>query len=466
MFGLFSSARRKKLVEQMRAVIRESKGTVPEGKEGENPEILLAAIKSTLLREQAARLGILQSLTMPFFYVDVDVLVRFSNKQCMQMLQIDEPPENYYGKTISEVFYNEPGRETLLSKCVKNGDTFTEKELVITSRKGNKLHVLATLCPLYDNNGQCFGAMGLYQNVTEQRALEENLREKNTYIRATADKLDGIARDVAAQAGDILKLVRETAGGAASQARHLGEVELAVRQMYRSVQSIAESSSKGTEISGISGDSAREGAANVDKVAEDIGRMQQLARNLKNDMGELEEEAAGIDSIMSVISDIADQTNLLALNAAIEAARAGDAGRGFAVVAGEVRKLAEKTMKATKDVSATISRIQQSTRTNSDTVDKTVATIGQTMERTHNCGVSLQQIVEYAGRTAEQIHMIAAAAEEQSAAGEQIVGAVNRSADVSKDIDRRMADCLESLQRLEALIKNIDLLSTDLVKSL
>jgi hypothetical protein len=70
MFGLFSSSRRKQLAEQMRTVIRESKGVIPQGKEGEDPEALLAVIKNDLLREQAARLGILQSLTMPFFYAE------------------------------------------------------------------------------------------------------------------------------------------------------------------------------------------------------------------------------------------------------------------------------------------------------------------------------------------------------------------------------------------------------------
>ncbi|MDR2605554.1 MAG: methyl-accepting chemotaxis protein [Desulfovibrio sp.] len=466
MFGLISSARRKKLVEEMRDIIRASKGVVPEGMEGQSLEALLAVIKNTLMREQGARLGILKSLTMPYLYVDVNSILKFTNKQCMRLLQIDEPPENYFGKEVGEVFYNEKGRKTLLAKCISDGDVYSDQEFTITSRKGNKVFVIATLFPLYDNNGNCFGGMGLYQDITEQRAMQESLKAKNEHLRATADKLDGIARNVAVLAEDILALVRDTAAGVASQARHLSEVELAAHNMYESMQAIAVSSTRANEISVIAGDNAREGAGNVGKVTADISRMQTLAQGLKGDMTTLEKEATGINSIMNVISDIADQTNLLALNAAIEAARAGDAGRGFAVVADEVRKLAEKTMTATKDVSETIRRIQQSTKTSAETVDKTVATIGRSMERTRDCGVSLEQIVENARRTAEQIDNIASAAGQQSTVGEQIVSAVNRCSADSKDIDRRMSDCLDSLRRLEELVKNIDVLSTDLVKSL
>ncbi|MDR1947411.1 MAG: methyl-accepting chemotaxis protein [Desulfovibrio sp.] len=450
----------------MRAIIRESGGIVPDGKEGGSSKTLLEIIKNILFRERDARLGILQSLTMPFLYVDIDAYLRFSNMQCMQMLQIDEPPENYYGKTLSEVFYNEKGRETLLKKCIDNGDSFTDKELIITSRKGNKLNVLCTLFPLYDRNGNCFGGMGLYQDITAQRTLEENLREKNARISETAAMLDGITRNAAELMKDILSLVRGTAAGAAEQARHLEEVHIAARHMYQTVQSIADSSSKASEISGIAGDSALEGERNVEKVVTDIDRIQHLAQNLKADMENLEKEAEGIGTIMSVISDIADQTNLLALNAAIEAARAGDAGRGFAVVAAEVRKLAEKTVKATKDVSASILQVQSSTKANSDTVDKTADTIGLTMEATHSCGASLEQIVTYYGKTAEQIRVIASAAAEQSATGEQIVRVVDRASSVSKEIDQRMSNCLKSIQELEELIMKLDSLSRDLVSNL
>ena len=104
---------------------------------------------------------------------------------------------------------------------------------------------------------------------------------------------------------------------------------------------------------------------------------------IKNDIDQLGQQAQSIGQIMDVISDIADQTNLLALNAAIEAARAGEAGRGFAVVADEVRKLAEKTMSATKEVGQAISDIQEGTRRNIESVEQSVVTI---QENNGTCG--------------------------------------------------------------------------------
>lgn len=450
----------------MRSIITGCDGTVPEGKAGMIPENLLAVIKDMLHLEQATRIGILQSLSIPFLYVDMDTILRFSNKQCMQMLQIDSPPEDYYGKSVSEVFYNERGRQTLIHKCIKDGDIYFNQEFIITTRKGNKLNVLANLFPLYDKEGVCFGAMGLYQDITDRRNLEKRMEEKNAYIAETAKKVDNIARSAALQAEDILQLIRQTAGSVVEQSMHLSEVDASVRQMYQAIQSIAESSAKATEISGTAGSSALDGASNVEVVVSSIEQILQIASGLKSDMDTLRQEATDIDSIMNVISDIADQTNLLALNAAIEAARAGDAGRGFAVVAGEVRKLAEKTVNATKNVSETIRQIQQSTKAGAASVDKTVSSIGRTMESTHECGNSLKQIVEYSRLAAEQIQNIAKASGDQSSFGKQIVEVVDSASSVFKDIDQRMGECLESLQRLEELIKTLDALSADLVKNL
>ncbi len=104
---------------------------------------------------------------------------------------------------------------------------------------------------------------------------------------------------------------------------------------------------------------AEKGAKIVDEAVSAINEINVLTEKLKANMDVLKEKADGISQVMTVISDIADQTNLLALNAAIEAARAGEAGRGFAVVADEVRKLAEKTMNATKEVGDAINEIQE-----------------------------------------------------------------------------------------------------------
>jgi methyl-accepting chemotaxis protein len=202
----------------------------------------------------------------------------------------------------------------------------------------------------------------------------------------------------------------------------------------------------------------------VDEVLSDTGRMQQISFGLKQEMEKLKGHASGISSVMGVISDIADQTNLLALNAAIEAARAGDAGRGFAVVAGEVRKLAEKTVRATQDVGRTVEQIQQSTTSNTEAVDKTVSTIEDTVSIASVCGSALQDIVRFSAQTSEQIQHIAASAEEQSDTSQRIVRSVEASAGASKDIDQRMTVCLEGLQRLEAQIDGLNGLSRELIR--
>ena len=155
-------------------------------------------------------------------------------------------------------------------------------------------------------------------------------------------------------------------------------------------------------------------------------------------MSALGKQAESTGQILGVISDIADQTNLLALNAAIEAARAGEAGRGFAVVADEVRKLAEKTMSATREVGAAIIEIQDGTRKNVGHVEQVVNRIDEATALAGASGEALREIVSLVETTSSQVRSIATAAEQQSATSEEI----NRSVDEVNHISAATSEAM------------------------
>lgn len=198
----------------------------------------------------------------------------------------------------------------------------------------------------------------------------------------------------------------------------------AMEEMNATVLEVARNASVAAEGSDSARKKAVAGASIVERSIQALGTVQKDTQNLRSEMEQLGRQAEAIGNIMTVISDIADQTNLLALNAAIEAARAGEAGRGFAVVADEVRKLAEKTMTATKEVGSAIGGIQQGTQRSVSAMGQTSSNVDAATALATESGAALSEIVSEADHTADQVRNIAAAAEQQSAASEEITSSL------------------------------------------
>ena len=156
-----------------------------------------------------------------------------------------------------------------------------------------------------------------------------------------------------------------------------------------------------------------------------------------------------IGEIIGVIDDIADQTNLLALNAAIEAARAGEQGRGFAVVADEVRKLAERTTKATKEIAGMIKKIQSDTTGAVQSMEEGTQEVERGIALADKAGTSLKEIVGVSQKVTDMVTQIAAASEEQSSASEQIsknVEAISKVTSETAQGTQQIARAAEDLE--------------------
>ena len=235
--------------------------------------------------------------------------------------------------------------------------------------------------------------------------------------------------------------------------------------MNATVLEVARNAGQASDASGATREKAGSGASVVHEAINGMETVRQQSLKLRQNMAQLDDDAKGITQIMGVISDIADQTNLLALNAAIEAARAGDAGRGFAVVADEVRKLAEKTMASTTEVGRTIAAIQASARESTSQMDEAVVSVEEATRLVNLSGTALQEIVSMADVTADQVHAIATAAEEQSATSEEINRSLTNINGISGEVVNIMHESAKAVQEVSTQADVLNRLMEEMKKS-
>lgn len=263
-------------------------------------------------------------------------------------------------------------------------------------------------------------------------SVADTVRDSVVMVRATTDAMASAAEDVAIQASTIATASEEMSATSGDIARNC---------LYA-----AESAQKATEQTH-SGSQLVQGSS---RLMENIAQRVNVSSQTVEGLGKRSDQ---IGAIVNTIQDIADQTNLLALNAAIEAARAGEQGRGFAVVADEVRALAERTTKATKEIAAMIKAIQSETQNAVNSMSEGVDEVKRGTVETARSGEALEDILNKINELTMQISQVATAAEEQTATTQEITNNIQMITDV---VNRNVENSRSTTLATTTLAREVD----------
>lgn len=260
------------------------------------------------------------------------------------------------------------------------------------------------------------------QKTTEDEVGEliDELRSFIIDLRTSIKEIKDEAQNVSIHAEAILKDSQTIAANAENGSHRVSEVASAIQEMAATISENSQNAIKTSETSEKARKAAEQGGIIVEETVESMKSIASVVRKSSQTIQELGKSSNQIGEIISVIDDIADQTNLLALNAAIEAARAGEQGRGFAVVADEVRKLAERTTKATKEIAMMIKKIQVDTQGAVKAMEEGTQKVDEGIQRADKAGASLLEIVQLSHEVTTMISQIVAASTQQASTSEQI----------------------------------------------
>ncbi len=273
----------------------------------------------------------------------------------------------------------------------------------------------------------------------EVGAMAKGLNDMTASLRKIASQIASNTSTLATSSDELSQTTTSLNEGAKEQSRQTEQAATAITEVSQTVMDVAQNASAASNSSREASRIANDGRQKVENTVNGMNHIAQTVKDTATTIQELGKSSQEIGNIVRTINDIADQTNLLALNAAIEAARAGEQGRGFAVVADEVRKLAERTGKATREIGDMIKKIQGETERSVESMEAGITEVEKGVQLAHEARAAMERIVSASNNSTDMIQRIAAAAEEQSAASEQVSANMESIANVTRNTEAASA---------------------------
>ncbi len=295
-----------------------------------------------------------------------------------------------------------------------------------------------------------------YSGNDEIGSLAKNVNSMTTKLKEMIGDISVASQNIVTSSNHFKIIAEKLAKGANSQTEQSQRIATAAEEMSQTITDIAKNADVAAETSEEAMKTAYNGKEIADGAVNTINSVYTSTVELAQMVQKLNNRASEIGNIVTVIKDIADQTNLLALNAAIEAARAGEQGRGFAVVADEVRKLADRTIKATGEISEKIGVIQQESIETNHTMTSASEKVTKATKYIKEVECSLNQIVDAVQRVKDQITHIATAVDEQSSASEDVVQNIEETATISKEIDKIALEIISGTNKLTDIVNRLE----------
>ena len=246
-----------------------------------------------------------------------------------------------------------------------------------------------------------------------QGQLDDGINEQSRIVEQATHKVN-----------QLTETINAIAAAAEEQTRSLDETSLAVTNMATSIEQVTAQVDSLSSISTVTSETADRGGSAIHTIVEGMETIRSTIRELAGDIAQLGSNSEQIGDIVKVIDRIAEQTNLLALNAAIEAARAGEHGRGFAVVATEIRKLADGSVQATKEIAGHILSTQNVINEVVNAMERLTERVEEGVSSTNSASGALREIVSAVLSAHQQIGEISSVARAMSSNSYQVIRSI------------------------------------------